>query len=1039
MIPKQCKRLAEVDFPIAAVSAHSAREKSIRHGHPSTLHLWWARRPLAACRSMLMALLLPDPCDPHCPDEFKREARKTLLDFPGRPSRWENDIDPKHGKKADDALRHAILHEFIADFANWDNAANPAYLKTARALVKAAHGDEAPLVVDPFAGGGSIPLEALRIGCDAFASDLNPVACLINKVLLEDIPRHGPKLAEEFRRVGAEIKKQSAKELAEFYPPDPDGSRPIAYLWARTVRCEQPNCGCEIPLMRSLWLCTKSNRRRALYYEVIRDKRNAPALQFSIFSPRSASDVLPGTVARAKATCPACNRVLGPDRVRAQLRQQFGGADPIFDQTGNRIGGAFILAVVTLSDDQLGRQYRLPTKRDYEAVFTAKRHLNHAQQSSNSSELNPEPDEPLPIENTNCFRLPNYGVRKWLQLFNIRQRASLAVLGSRVRALRTSEQVKPVEELAAIVVNRCADASSSHSAWRVSVECNRSTFARQALSMVWDYCESVTTTDASGGYDGALEWVAEVIEEQGKSLTKPGQVQNADATESPLPDGSAAIWFTDPPYYDAVGYAELSDFFFVWLKRSLPNHQLLRDRFDPANPLVPKSRECVQDENYFSVDGRPKDKAFFEATMARAFDEGRRATADSGIGCVVFAHKTTEGWEALLTGMILGGWVITGSWPISTERPGRLRAQDSAALAASVHLICRPRDDNAGVGDWGEIIRELPKRIGDWMERLSSEGIRGADLVFACIGPALELFSKYARVETPDGEEVGLAANEKARGEPAQRGFLSYVWEYAGRTALNQVLGSAESRARNGAAGALEEDARLTALFLWTLQATEAAENAKAGKKAAAQGEEDGETDDEDDDTGEETSAKKGKKKAGLSLIYDVARRFAQPLGIHLDVWEGRIIETTKGVVRLLPVGERAKQLFGEDGASAVVRRFESAKKPDTQGMLDFMAEQRSAAVPEVKGRGRKKQAGQGEGVPPESLRAKREATTLDRVHAAILLQDSGATNALRALLEAEVERGPDFLRLANALSALYPRDSEEKRLLDAMLLALPK
>jgi hypothetical protein len=315
------------------------------------------------------------------------------------------------------------------------------------------------------------------------------------------------------------------------------------------------------------------------------------------------------------------------------------------------------------------------------------------------------------------------------------------------------------------------------------------------------------------------------------------------------------------------------------------------------------------------------------------------------------------------------------------------------------------------------------------MNRLSDEGIRGADLVFACIGPALELFSRYARVETPDGEEVGLAANENARGEPSRRGFLSYVWEVAGRTALNQVLGSAEAKAKNGAAGALEEDARLTALFLWTLQATDA-------KAAAKKAEDDAEAGDEDADDGgdEEDGGGSGGKKKGLTLIYDVARRFAQPLGIHMEVWEGRIIETAKGIVRLLPVAERAKQLFGEDGASAVVRRFEAAKKPDPQALMSFMADAR-AEVPEVKPAGRKKAGG----ASAEGLRTRKEATTLDRVHAAMLLQSSGASNALRALLAAEIQRGPDFLRLANALSALYPRDSEEKRLLDAMLLAVPR
>ena len=251
-IPRECKRLAEVDFPVAEVSKHSAAEKYAFRGHPSTLHIWWARRPLGACRAMLMALLLPDPCDPACPGEFKEMARRLLDPVPG--------VGPK---VTDKELQKGLLH-FIADFANWDNSANTVYLECARGLVRAAHGEDPPLVADPFAGGGSIPLEALRIGCDAFASDLNPVACLILKALLEDIPRHGPGLADELRRVGKEIKEAAEKELAQFYPSDPDGARPIAYLWARTVRCEAPKCGAEIPLMRSFWLCKKANRKRAL-------------------------------------------------------------------------------------------------------------------------------------------------------------------------------------------------------------------------------------------------------------------------------------------------------------------------------------------------------------------------------------------------------------------------------------------------------------------------------------------------------------------------------------------------------------------------------------------------------------------------------------------------------------------------------------------------------------------------------------------------------------------------------------------------------
>jgi len=321
------------------------------------------------------------------------------------------------------------------------------------------------------------------------------------------------------------------------------------------------------------------------------------------------------------------------------------------------------------------------------------------------------------------------------------------------------------------------------------------------------------------------------------------------------------------------------------------------------------------------------------------------------------------------------------------------------------------------VGDWADVLRELPNRVGDWMERLQGEGIRGADLVFACIGPALEIFSRHTKVETADGREVALAE------------YLEKVWEVVGRSALAQVLGTAEAKARNGAAGAVEEDARLTALFLWTLQSTN-------GEQADATSDEGEDEESSDEDENEEGSSR-GKAK-GFTLVFDVVHRFAQPLGIELPKREGRVIETKKGVVRLLPIAERAKQLFGEDGAHAVAARLEQEAAVGTnplQGMLFPDLE----AAPKVRGRGRGRGTLGGVEVSDESLAAAREATTLDRVHAAMLLQAGGRTNALRALVKAEQERGPDFLRLANAFSALYPNGSEEKRLLDAMLLAVPR
>ncbi len=1041
MIPRECKRLAEVDFPIAVVSKHAAREKSIRHGHPSTLHLWWARRPLASSRAVLLALLLPDPCDAHCPAEFRRVAARQIRELAehlintkagselltadlksdlrsrkqdrkqeaereaGRRATVWRDLLSDTGRWTPTRVRSALLH-LLAQGSAWEWSGAEPFLSVCRNLVKAAHGGEPPLVVDPFAGGGSIPLEALRLGCEAFASDLNPVACLILKVMLEDIPRHGAGLADEIRRVGGEVKAAAEKELADLYPPDPDGATPIAYLWARTVRCEAPNCGSEIPLMRSLWLCKKARRKRALRPCVVRAEGETPRVEFEIFEPGTDKDVRAGTVARARATCPCCGAVQPPERVRAQLAAQRGGADVAFDERGRRTGGAFLLAVVTLKSDEQGRHYRLPAGRDYEAVRAAQARvagiLDEWDRGGRAG-LCPVPDEPLPPIGTLGFRVQRYGMLRWGDLFTVRQKAALAELVDFVQRATATDAM--LSEFLACAFSRVAMSDMSCTRWNAVAEKMQHTFGRQALPIVWDFAEVVVTADAPGNWKSAYSLLGDVVD--ASRSVQSAQVQSADATDHPLPDETAGVWFTDPPYYDAIPYSDLSDFFLVWLKRALPGQPLLRDPFDQGNPLSPKVREAVQDETKHS-DGRPKDQEWFEEAMARAFSEGRRVLNEDGVGSVVFAHKTTEGWEALLSGLIRGGWTITGSWPIATEMASRLRARDSAALATSVHLICRPRPEEAPTGDWADVLRELPGRVGEWMERLQGEGIRGADLVFACIGPALEIFSRYSRVETTDGRKIDLPA------------YLEKVWEVVGRTALENVLGAAEAKARNGLAGALEEDARLTALFLWTLQATDS----DGGRDAP-----DPQANDADD---QEASG----GTAGFSLVFDVVRRIAQPLGIDLPKWENRTIETTKGVVRLLPVVERAKQLFGKRGSQAVASWLEqdTAKGTDPlQGVL-FPDQQAIAATQE-----RRPPDGEaGDRSDGHSVAAP-NATTLDRVHTGMLLHRGGSTNALRALVKVERERGPDFLRLSNALSALYPRGSEEKRLLDAMLLVVPR
>lgn len=559
MIPKECKRLAEVDFPIAVVSRHSAREKSIRHGHPSTLHLWWARRPLAACRAMLMALLLPDPCDPHCPEDFKVEARRVLLTLPARPERWSTEI------RSDEGLREILL-EFIGDFANWDLAANRGYQSCARGLVASAHGPDSPLAVDPFSGGGAIPLEAARLGCDVFASDLNPVACQILRVVLDDVPRLGDALPTLVRDAGEAIRAEAIDALSCYYPPDQDGAKPIAYLWARTVRCEAPRCGAEIPLVRSRWLCKKANRRRALRFEPDACDKGAPEVRIEIFTPRTEGEVGSGTVSRARATCPCCGVAIPPDRVRSQLTEQRGGADALFDESGNRIGGARLLAVVLLRPGDTGRQYREPNESDYRVVWDATRRLQAVLkqwESESGGAPCPIPTESLPATGGLGFRVQRYGIKQWSDMFSARQLLALytfaGILARRTEAPRSLM----------LALGKLADLANSLSPWEPVAECPRQVMNQGRVKPPWDFAEGVPLSDSSAGFAVCVEnHVKGLLSVQG--VDYPAQVSQEKAQQSPLPDESAAVWFTDPPYYDAIPYSDLSDFFLTWFRRARP-------------------------------------------------------------------------------------------------------------------------------------------------------------------------------------------------------------------------------------------------------------------------------------------------------------------------------------------------------------------------------------------------------------------------------------------------------------------------------------
>jgi putative DNA methylase len=1008
------KRLIEVDLPIRRISAHARREKSIRHGHISSLHIWWARRPLAACRAVICAALWPDPADENCPPAFREEARRLMTDWaknhldltsPESMSRFNRvKNDPK--ALADNIeLRKALL-DFISDFADPQRATDSAYLHLSRAITACAHetlgGDSGsnPLVVDPFAGGGSIPLEALRIGADAFASDLNPIPVLLNTVALNYLPRYGSALAEQVRNWGMKIKAEAEERLARCYPKDPDGSAPISYLWARTIVCEGPGCGSRVPLIRSLWLAKKSNRSTALRLipnraqkrvdaEIMVKRGNRWVLESNPDTPIT-SPVFTGTVKSGSATCPCCGFTTPNARVRAQLSGERGGAS-----------SAQLMAVVLVSPTAGGRKYRLPNERDEKAYRYAQQQLTEMRREKSLHGLSLIPDETIPPERPSpnargLSAVTRMGVETFGDLFNVRQKLALATFVDLVREAAHDcepDQARAIRTVLAMAVGKIADLANSCCRWEPVAECPRQLFARQAVPIVWDFPEAVPISESSGSWDVMIDRFVQLVNSAGSDwgVSSP---RLASATHHPLPDDSCNAFVTDPPYYDAVPYGDLSDFFYVWLRRALGTDY--PDLFTP--PLVDKDEEAIWNPSrIYSPTGKPKDEAFYESQMERALAEGRRITHPSGIGVVVFAHKSTEGWEAILSALLKAGWVTTASWPVDTEMGSRVNAMGTASLASSVHLVCRPRENAEGellndtVGDWRTVLAELPKRIHEWMPRLAEEGVVGADAIFACLGPALEIFSRYSRVEKASGEVVTL------------REYLEQVWAAVSTEALSMIF-------RDADAAGLESDARFTAIVLWTLGAS------SSGTNESSEGESE-EADDEDDD--EEESPKGKAAKSGYTLEYDAARKIAQGLGVNLEQIDS-VVEVKGDKARLRPVGERAASLFGKaEKAEAAMKK--RGRKATQKKLFDKDAEEGGGTADTVT-------IGEGVAATPG-------VTALDRVHQAMLLFAGGRADALkRFIVEDGVGGDARFWKLAQSLSALYPAGSDEKRWVDGVL-----
>lgn len=995
---RYCKRLIEVNLPIKRISINARKEKDSRLGHIPRIHIYPAARPVVACRAVMCAALWLDPADDLCPESFRKSSRsimmkwatkhlnllsegsfKRFVSYQNKPEKLDCNIE----------LRHALC-DFIAEFANFDNSNIREFLETAQTLTEISNRAQSysinkrPLVIDPFSGGGAIPLEALRVGADVFASDLNPVSLLIQKVVLEYIPKFGDRLATAIEDWVIWLREREKEVLADLFPNDDDGSVPVAYLWSRTIISESPGVGeypIEVPMLRTMWLARQKNRKRALRWK--RNKQGQVVTKFveveyadgtqkkvfqpqlDIFEPKSASEVETGTSSRNAVTCPVTGYTTSASNVEIQLKKRLGGARDAR------------LYCVVIDRPGKSRDFRLAIQADLDAARKAKEKLLV------QGAIADIPLEPIPQTMTGVLGATIYGHKTWGSLFTERQLFALLNYSKfaqdYVHSLMNDdpEFKAAVSAALGLIVDRLADLNASLCIWQLNGANSTHVFGRWALPMIVDFAEVNPLAQAGGSPKSAIRRIVHYIKEFSGQFSGEVELQLLDATKHPLPDDSADLLFTDPPYYNAIPYADLLDFFYVWLKRTVTEHH--KELFNET--LCPKEKELCELASWDSQRYGHKNKEFFEKGMMQAALRSREIIRPGGLGVIVFAHKTTSGWEAILQAIIDAGWVIVASWPIDTEMGSRLRAKGSAVLASSIHLVCRPREDPDGsiriddIGDWRDVINEVPKRINNWLPRLAEEGVVGADAIFSCLGPALEIYSRYSSVEKASGEKVTL------------KEFLEEVWATVSREALKMIFEGAD-------ASGFEEDARLTAMWLWTLRTAI---------------DEEGETEGNGDE--------KVKGLHGYSLEYDAARKIAQGLGVHLEHLT-HLVEIKGDTATLLTAGARTRYLFGKD-AAYVPKGIK--KKLDQQMKLNFEEEL--------------KELDEESGGWASDLSGRAGSTVLDQLHQCMILFGAGRGEALRRfLVDDAIGHNPLFWRLAQALSALYPTGTDEKRWVDGVL-----
>lgn len=743
-----CKKLIEVALPLEAINKESAREKSIRHGHPSTLHLWWARRPLATCRAVLFASLVDDPSS-H-PDQFPTEEAQ--------------------------AAERDRLFGIIERLVKWENSNNPEVLAEAQAEILKSTGGNPPPVYDPFCGGGSIPLEAQRLGLEAHGSDLNPVAVLITKALIEIPPKFTNKppvnpdsrkkplaqwygaqgLAEDMRYYGKWMRDEAQKQIGHLYPkvqlPSGGEATVIAWLWAGTVKCPNPGCGIHTPLLTSFILASKKGKEAYLIPHVSNGQ-----IQFSVSNqpPKEYQDPKKGLKRGMSGVfeCIACKTVTTRNYVSQEGKAK-------------RLG---VVQTAVVVQGQRGRLY-LPAK-----FSPCPPNIPKADITGLNVEFSPNPRD---------VWCRNFGLDIPADLFTSRQLLTLTTFSDLVSEAREKvltdavaagmlDDSLPLNEggtgatayadavatYLAIAVERISDYNSSICSWNSGRDNIRNTFARQAIPMTWDFAEANPFSDSSGNFIGAVDWVTKVIEISPCSVK--GFVKQTDATTSD-PYAKSIVVSTEPPYYDNIGHADLSDFLYVWLRRSLGS--IHPDLFTTL--FVPKAQELVATPYRFAGD-KQKAKDFFEAGLGKVFRQMRGMANDEYPLTVYYAFKQTEteetdedthdvaiastGWETMLEGLIKASFTITGTLPMRTERSARSVGIGTNALASSIALVCRPRPESAPSTTRRQFLNELKHELPKALQTLQQSNIAPVDLAQASIGPGMAIYSRYTKVLESDG------------------------------------------------------------------------------------------------------------------------------------------------------------------------------------------------------------------------------------------------------------------------------------------------